>query len=182
MMDETSVDDNGVAWPAQRVEFDDGGDDTPPVGCHTRALTIVDEPPARSFVPRQGTPLALCPSNIDYGTQRGRALAIKAGSPQDIVMPEDGVVRIVCVNYIIVPDSRIDEKTGEIREFAQCCFFDSAGRHFRTSAAHGPFRLKAICDLYSDAEWQRGIPLRISVRKSKRGTMYHDIQIDLEAL
>jgi hypothetical protein len=182
MTSHTDVDENGVAWPAQRVEFAEGGDDTPPIGCHTRALTIVDDPPARSVAPRQGTPLTLCPSNIDYSTQRGKALALKAGSPGDIVMPEDGVLRLICTHYIIVPDSRVDEKTGEIREFAQCCFFDSQGRHYRTSAAHGPYRLKAMCDLYSDSEWQRGIPLVISVRRSKRGTMYHDIQIDLDAL
>jgi hypothetical protein len=145
-------------------------------------MRITDQPAQRVVVPHAGTPLQLCPTNIDSATPRGKALMLKAGSPGDIQMPESGEIRMLCTNYIIVPDSQLDEKTGEIREFARCCFFNTAGHHFRTTAAHGPFRLKAMCDLYDDKDWQRGIPLVITVRKSKRGTTYHDIQIDLDGL
>lgn len=133
-------------------------------------------------VPVQGTPLPLCPHNIDMNTHRGKALMLKAGSPGTIDMPDAGTLKMVCHNYIIIPDSQIDEKTGELKEFARCVFFDARGETFRTTAAHGPYRLKALCDMYTDEDWQRGIPLVISVRKSKRGTTYHDIQIDIEAL
>lgn len=138
--------------------------------------------PPSDVVPAPGTALALCPHNIDMSTQRGKALMLKAGSPGELEVKDDKPLRMLAVSYLIMPDSQIDDKTGELKEFVRCVFFDAAGRHYRTTAAHGPFRIKAMCDLYTDDEWQRGIPLIISVRKSKRGTTYHDIQIELEAL
>lgn len=139
-------------------------------------------PQSRSIVPAQGTPIAACPSNIDVSTARGKALLLKGSSPGELSIPDGGELRMVATHWLIVPDTQVDEKSGELKEFCRTVLFDVRGQHFRTTAAHGPFRLRSMLELYSPQEWAAGIPLVVSVRKSKRGTTYHDIQIDLEAL
>lgn len=159
---------------------DPSGDDT--YTMKQPLMEIVDDPPQRGMIPRQGTSVIHCPGNIDSSTPRGKALLLKASGPGEYTLPESGVLKLRVTHWLILPDSQADEKTGEVREFCRTVLFDAAGKHFRTTAAHGPFRLRAMLDLYSPQEWAAGIPLVIMVRKSKRGTTYHDIQIDLESL
>lgn len=161
---------------------DSGSDSIHCPGNNNRLIEIVPDAQPLPIVPRQGTPLMECRHNLDMSTPRGKALALRAVSPATIEMPSDGTLRIIAVAYIVIPDSQTDDKTGELREFSRVVLFDTAGKHYRTSAAHGPARLMQMCSLYTDDDWQRGIPLVVTVRKSKRGTTYHDIQIDLEGL
>jgi hypothetical protein len=130
------------------------------------------------MIPKAGTALANCPTNLDLTTKKGKALAIAAGNPSDLEPDKNGVLKIRATHYIIFPDVRMDEETGEMSEFCRTVFFTKEGDIFRTSAQHGPARLGALLSLYTPAEWIDGIPLLIRVRKSKRDRFYHDIRVD----
>lgn len=126
--------------------------------------------------------LAECPTNIDKTTPLGKALLIAAGNPSDYEPDKQGVVRILATHWLVYPDSGHDEETGEVREFARTVLFDASGKHYRTTAAHGPSRLAATLSLFDSEQWRRGIPFVVSQRMGKRGRTYHDIRLDSEKL
>lgn len=140
----------------------------PPEG--NRAVTI----------PTHGMRINECPTNLDLATMRGKAMMLKAMSPSDLEVDVMQPVRITATNWVLIPDQSVDEETGEVSQFIRTVFIDANGTIFRTSSAHSPFRLRAMLELFNEKEWAVGIPLVIGVRKSKRGRLYHDFQIDTE--
>lgn len=140
-----------------------------------RVAEIVDR---ALFVPKQGTPITQCPSNIDLNTFHGKALLMKAGSPAELDIKGDQPLFMSAVAFVMFPDQQTDEETGETSEFVRLVLFDADGKHFRTSSVSGPFRLRTMLELFTPKEWTEGIPLVIKARVGKRGRTYHDINID----
>lgn len=132
--------------------------------------------------PPQGCSLIACPGNIDSSTQRGKALLLKARGPGDIAITAEKPARIVATHWLLIPEQRVDEKTGEISEFVSLVFLDQQGRSLKTTAAHAVHTVRAMLDLYTPAEWSAGIPIVITPRLGKRKTIWHDIQIDMETM
>jgi len=127
--------------------------------------------------PAIGTPLNQCPSNIDASTMRGRALLLAAGNPGDIEFDKQGRAEITATGWLIYPDEGIDPETGEVGTFCRTVLFAKDGRTFRTSAAHGPARLKAALEIFDPVDWKEGITFVITRRLGKRDRWYHDIRL-----
>lgn len=127
--------------------------------------------------PKVGTPLTECPTSLDLATQRGRALALAAGNPGDVEFDKSGIADITATDWLLYPDEGENPETGEVGVFIRLVLFDASGKTFRTTASHGPSRLKAALDLFDRADWVEGIPFRITRRLGKRDRWYHDIRL-----
>jgi hypothetical protein len=133
-----------------------------------------------SFDPRPGCSLAECPTNLDLDTDEGKAMAFSAMSPGDLDIGNEGYVEFVATKFLIFPDTRLDEETGEVIEFSRTVFFGTDGQTYRTSGEMMPHRVKALCQLFSPERWKQGIKLRVSERRSRKTLRtYHDIRIAL---
>jgi hypothetical protein len=130
-----------------------------------------------SIIPAPGTALVHCPSNIDATTLKGKAMLLKASAPGNTEIDVPGGVRIDATHWIVIPDYRVDEASGEIKQFTRTVLFGKGGLVFRTTSAHFPMRIAELCKMFAEEDWQRGIPLIICERKSKRNTTYHDVSI-----
>jgi hypothetical protein len=131
-------------------------------------------------VPKQGTRITLCPTSLDLNTIRGKALMLKASSPGDYDVKPGVPIRLIVCHWAVIPDTQVDEETGELHEFVRTVLYDAEGKTFRTSSAHSPMRLCAMLELFSPAEWANGIPVIVVARQSKRGRVYHDVEVDLQ--
>jgi hypothetical protein len=126
-----------------------------------------------------GQDVRTLPTNLDLSTFRGRALLSAAASPGDLDLT-NGEVRFRATHYVVMLDQAPDRNTGEIRTFPRVAFITATGEIFRTTAAHGPSKIKSFTELFTVEEWARGIPLVVRERKSKdpnKGS-YHDINPD----
>lgn len=131
-------------------------------------------------IPRIDTAPQLFPRTFALGDYHGKAMLMAAANPSDYKPDQNGVVRIRVRHWIVLPDQRITEETGEVRDFPRTVLFDAQGKHFRTSAPHAPQRLYAAMQLFEAEEWARGIPFVISLRRGLRGRDYHDIRLDTD--
>lgn len=130
-------------------------------------------------VPTQQTPLSECPTSLDIRTKRGKALLIAAGNPGSFEMSGNGVVKIRATDWLLMPDFGTDPETGEYKEYVRLVLFDKSGNTYRTTSAHGPKRLAAMLQLYSRDEWDMGIDITITERRSRKTSRtYHDIRVD----
>jgi hypothetical protein len=130
-----------------------------------------------SIEPARDARLDQCPTNLDLSTWQGKVLALAAGSPADLVIPDNGVLAITATHYFLFPDIGQDPESGEIKEFTRTVLYDREGRTYRTTSGHAPHRIKAILELISADEWAKGIPFVISERRSRAtGRTYHDIR------
>lgn len=149
----------------------------PPGGMPTGSVSHVR---ASRLAPTPGCSIRECPTNLDLDSEQGKALAVAAGNPADIVIGEDGTCRIDAVAFIVFPDERADPDSGEVSVFARVVLFDKDGRTFRTTSAFAPSRLAAILDLYGPERWKTGIPIVIRERKSRTGMgSYHDMRVEV---
>lgn len=139
---------------------------------------IIPEMGVRSLAPSQDTPLMACPTNLNLNTARGKALAIAAGSPADIVPDQMGEAHITAVNWLIFPDRRADPETGKIGQFSRLVFFDAEGRTLHSTASHAPQVMRRMLDLYDDDDWKRGINIVVRARRNRANTAtYHDFRV-----
>ena len=106
-------------------------------------------------------------------------MLLQAGNPGDLEIVTGQPLRITVTNYLVMPETRMDEETGELHSFARTVLFTRDGKHFRSSSAHFPHRIKACLELFGPEEWARGIMFEIRERPSKRhkGGSYHDIRV-----
>lgn len=133
-------------------------------------------------LPPQITPgmsLAECPTSLDRHDPRQRAWIFAAGNPADYQLEGRPELTIRAVHWLVYPDERTDEHSGEVSQYAVLVLFDSEGRFFKTTSEYAFRRLRAALDLYSRAEWDRGIAFQVRARPSRRhpGGTYHDIRI-----
>lgn len=119
-------------------------------------------------------------TNLDLTTQRGKALFLNAGNPGDIQFDEDGCARILATNFLLYPDSGIDPETGEERQFTRTVLFTADGATYRTTSDFAPRRMRAALALWTTAEWAKGIPFRVTERRSRKtGRTYHDLRVEV---
>lgn len=150
------------------------------------SYSLSETPSVRRPVVRQprtrtvDTPLSECPTNLDLRRADHRAWAFNAGNPADLRLNGAIPLRLRVVAYLILPDQREDPETGEIREFERLVLFTKKGETFKTSSAFGWHRAKAAVELFSEDEWEQGIPFVIRARQSEQKRWYHDIRIALD--
>lgn len=147
-------------------------------------MEIAEDEQTGLVVPNARTNVAHFPTNIDTNTMRGKATLLRVMGPSEYKIEAGQCLPMLATHWLMMPDVVADEKTGEVREIVRVVLIDKHGKHFRTSSAHMPFRLRALLELFSAEEWADGIPLIISTRPSTkhRGSVYHDIQIDIAAI
>jgi hypothetical protein len=165
-------------------EPDDGDD----VLIKPPAQELVPVPLTKSsLIPHRDTPITQCPTNLPLSTMEGRKLMFAAGNPSDLVIDDNNKDRVgrpfleITVHYYLgYPEEFTDPDTGEVTEGTRYCFFTKEGQTFKTSSAHAWKRVKAMLELFTPEEWQDGITLRITQRKSRnpqRQSPYHDIRL-----
>lgn len=135
---------------------------------------------AGRLVPLPGTPLVNCPTNLDGDVGSMRTALIKGTSPGDLdaELHAKGYVSLRLRYFLCFPDERTDEETGEVNQFTRTVLYDMDGRTLRLSSAHAPQRICHLMEMFSPEEWEEGIPIRVSIRKSRRNREYADIQLD----
>jgi hypothetical protein len=123
------------------------------------------------------TPMSQCPTNLNVANPHHRALVFAAQNPSDYEFGKDRRVIIRATHWLIYPDSRLDNETGEIREFAVVVLIDRNGCFFKTTSATAMKRMQAAVSLFSPEDWERGVPFVITKREGQSGRTYHDIRI-----
>lgn len=145
----------------------------------TDSLTeLIPAREVRSLVPELGTPITYCPSNLDMSTEEGRALAVNAVGSQDFFMDEEGKVSFLCKHYLVYQVERTDPETGQVSRYPRVVFWDDKNQTFATTSVVIPEALAAILSLYSDMDWQNGIPMCIITRKNRQSVgSHHELRI-----
>lgn len=123
------------------------------------------------------TPITECPTNLDSRNPAHRALLFAAGNPADHRIGSDNRCIITATHWLAYPDEREDPETGEVRQFATIVLFDREGKFFKTTSAYAPRRLKAAIELFTPADWAKGITFIVTVRLGQAKRPYHDIRI-----
>jgi hypothetical protein len=129
-----------------------------------------------------------CPTNIPLDTREGKVMLFNVGNPADITIDQSHLddkgrpYIILQVRYYVgYPEDFINNDTGEVTEGTRYAFITVNGEVFKTSSGHAWQRVKALLELFSVAEWDEGISVRITERKSRnpqRQSPYHDIRIE----
>jgi hypothetical protein len=128
---------------------------------------------------RAGGALAHCQTNLDIVSLSGRALLLASRSAGDVTFDANGVAQICATHWAVFPDSGADPDTGEVTHFVRVILFDANGRTYRTTSEHASNWLSDAVGMFSDSEWEIGIPIVIQQRRSpKTGRTYHDFRID----
>lgn len=154
----------------KRIQTDEQADDT--------GQELVPTKLSRSLVPELGTPIQLCPSNLDMNTVEGRSLAINAIGSQDLNLDANGRISFLCMKYLVYQVERLNQETGEMECWPRTVFFNENGETFATTSIVVPDALAAMLALFSDEDWERGIPVRIITKPNQRGVgSHHELRI-----
>jgi hypothetical protein len=154
-------------------------------------LTVIT-PESRIVLPTKDLPRNIsirdCPHNLPLDTPEGRRLAFNCGNPADIVIDPQHIddkgrpYIVIRVRYYIgYPEDFVNPDTGEVTEGTRYCFITTNGETYKTSSGHAWQRVKAMLELFMPHEWEQGIPIRITERKSRnpqRQSPYHDIRLE----
>ena len=135
--------------------------------------------PHGSLVPRPGTPLPECPTNIPMSERRGRAMAINAMSPADTKIRSGIPVTILMKHYLIYPDEVINRETGEVVQCVRTCILDEVGHCYKTTSTYAPEFIRRCLESFSQVDWEVGIPVCISAVQGEQGRTYHDLRVDV---
>lgn len=127
-------------------------------------------------------PMTEVPTSLDIRDPHQRAMLFNAGNPADYQFNGQSQLVIKATHWVVYPESRTDEKSGEVRDYAVIVLIDHAGKTFKSTSEYAPRRLRAALELYSRAEWDAGVTFLITPRPSKRhpGGTYHDIRIVMD--
>lgn len=127
-------------------------------------------------------PITEVPTSLDIRDPRQRAMLFNVGNPADYQLNGQGQLTIKATHWVVYPESRTDEKSGEVRDYAVIVLIDHQGKTFKTTSEYAPRRLRAALELYSRAEWDAGVTFVVQPRPSKRhpGGTYHDIRIVID--
>lgn len=126
------------------------------------------------------TPITECPTNLDPANPKHRALLFDAGNPADYKVGADNQCVVTATHWLVYPEEREDEETGEVRQFAVVVLFDREGKFFKTTSQFGPRKMKAAIELFKAPDWERGVTFIITVRIGQRKRPYHDIRVVMD--
>jgi len=130
-------------------------------------------------VPRQDTPLSQCPSTIDLSTEMGKSQLLSATGIADTVVDPAKPLSIRVVGYIVYPDSREDEETGELRQFNRVVFLCEDGKTFGSTSEVLLKRLQAIVQIWGRGPWYPPLTVHIACRIGRKsGRMFHDLRVE----
>lgn len=152
-------------------------------------VDMVDQKPSSPYrvtmVGRQGMDLTganVAPTNLDLSKPRGKAMMLKALSPGDVDLDDQGELRFRAIRYAIFNDTVLNQETGELVPAARLVLFDREGRTFRTTAESAAKKLALVLQMYSKEDWDQGIPFFIARRYSPRTKrFYQDITVEVPA-
>lgn len=153
------------------------------------AETIPGEPPANLLAVRSrwdvqlGDPPERWPTNLDLATERGRAILLNATNPPSIQMREGESVRMRLRHYVCwVAEVEDREHPGELSVVPKCCLISTDGQTFVTSSAYAKDKMANMSAVFSQARWERGIPIIVREHHSERTKRdSHVIDLDMSA-
>ncbi len=139
---------------------------------------LVPQRPMSSLVPALGTPILQCPSNLDMTTFEGRAAAINAVGTADLQLDDNGACNFLATNYLVYRVERTDPETGELHQYPRTVFYTKDGLTFATTSIVVPDTLLALLAMFTDEDWQAGIPLRIvTVTNPRTKRSHHELRV-----
>ena len=131
------------------------------------------------IVPRQDTPLSRCPSTIDSSTEMGKSQLLAATGTADIIVEGGKGITITVSGYIVFPDSRVDEDSGEISNFTRTVLLCTDGKTFATTSEVVLKRLQAICQIWGRGPWHPPLTIHVACRVGRKsGRMFHDLRVE----
>ena len=147
-------------------------------GCNDILFT-----PRKIAVPGRDVSLRDCPTNLDLTTRKGRAQMFNAVGPCSEDIQVAGVVKLNVTHWVIHPDTATNQETGEVSEVVRTVFIGDDGRTYRTTSPHAVAKIREAMALFTQREWEQGIPFVVTERRSKQpNRTYHDIKIDWESM
>jgi len=130
-------------------------------------------------VPRSDTPLSQCPSTIDPTTEMGKSQLLSATGIADMVVDPTKPLSIRMTGYIVFPDAREDEETGELKQFTRTVFICEDGKTFASTSEVLLKRLQAIVQIWGRGPWYPPLTVHIACRVGRKsGRMFHDLRVD----
>jgi len=137
----------------------------PYFGCRIRELTLE-------------TSASEWPTSLDRTEPHQCAAIFNAGNPPDYRVEVGQSVKFVAHHWLMYLDEFRDEESGELKPGPVLVLYDRDGKTLKSTSQFAPRRLKAALELYTPADWQRGITFCIWDRPSRMpGRHYHDIRI-----
>ena len=148
----------------------------------TESTVLMARAENRTLAITPDMPITEVPTSLDIRDPRQRAMLFNCGNPADYQLNGQGTLKIKATHWVVYPESRTDEKTGEVKDYAVIVLIDHDGKTFKSTSEYAPRRLRAALELYSRAEWDAGVTFVITPRPSKRhpGGTYHDIRIAID--
>lgn len=149
-------------------------DDEPPPEDHG----ITGVPEYGRLIPRHGTPIAGCPTNLDLRTEAGRAMLLAALGEGDVDVATMNGSPFPTSHYLVTPGESVDPETGEVSNYPRLVLISPEGKTLVTTSIVVPHRLAAVLDLWGPGPWEPPLPLLVMERRNRRtGRTYHELRM-----
>jgi len=123
------------------------------------------------------TPPEKWPTSFVVGSREWKAAVVNASCTPDTPVEPQWSDTFHVQNWLVMVREKDDPKTGEISRFRWLALFCSNGDIIGTSSDYAPHGLARALRVYTEEEWQAGVPFRIRARKSKTtGHYYHELR------
>lgn len=118
------------------------------------------------------------PTSLDLSTTAGKIALVKLSGVAQLNVAEagDSVYRIV--GYVMHPDSRADEETGEISEYTRTAFLTDDGRTIASTGMSVTRKWLMIVRMMGNPSVENPIPVTFAKVKSRRpGRTFDDVEL-----
>lgn len=129
-------------------------------------------------LPLQTDPPERWPASFDVQSDEGKARAMNAAVRPDLEIDPEHPFSFHFTDWLIMPESQVDEDTGEVSEYLSLIFFLPGGQRVKTTGRVVMERLAKWLACWPGGEW-RNLEVTIFVlnsRKNKAQT-YHEATV-----
>lgn len=119
-----------------------------------------------------------CPTNLDLGTEEGKASFLNALCSPDVVLDKDGRAYLSVVHYVAHPAEHVDADSGELRQYSRLVLIQEDGTTFATTSAVVAHRLAQALALYGPGPISPPLNVVVMECRSKAGRRYHDLRFE----
>jgi hypothetical protein len=139
---------------------------------------IIPAPMAQGrWIVPYGTPADQWPTTLPVGVARAVAMLNALNTP-DLELPDDGCLSLSVMHLIAHPVERLDEESGELRQYSRLVIIDPEGRTFATTSVVVAHRVAALVDLVRAGMLKLPVRAEIRARKNRARTRtYHELRI-----
>lgn len=122
------------------------------------------------------TPLDRCPTNLDLADPKQAAIAVNAMGIPDVTLDKTGRA-VIKTRYVLSYGDWIPREDGTGYDAViYTVLISKDGSMFKTSGVFGPRAARAALELFSRADWERGVTCVVTERQTAKGRRAHSIQ------